>query len=149
MSRTAAGVTIIATDGPAGRSGATVSSFSSLSLAPPSIVVCFQRDSVTLALLRANGVFCANVLAENQADIARVFARSSDRETRFSHDRWTKAASGAPKLAGALCRLDCRLAGATDYGSHVIVIGEALESRSSPGRPLIYSARNFHPLGEF
>lgn len=147
MSRTAAGVAIIATDGPGGRSGATVSSFSSLSLEPPSVLVCIHLTSHTLAAIRRNRVFCVNVLREDQAAIAERFARDAEpRAARFALGAWTQAASGAPMLDGAVAHLDCRLAQEFVYGSHAIVVGEASSALSHEGRPLVYSARAFHRL---
>ena len=147
MSRTAAGVAIIATDGPGGRSGATVSSFSSLSLEPPSVLACSHLTSHTLAAIRLNRVFCVNVLGEDQAALAEIFARDCEpRSARFAQGAWRKAGSGAPMLEGAVAHFDCRLATEFGFGSHAIVVGEATDALSHEGRPLIYSARAFHRL---
>lgn len=147
MRRTAAGVAIITTHGRAGRGGITVSSFCSLSLEPPSVLVCIRKDSSTLALLLENGVFAANVLAEDQEALAEAFASPhASHERRFRQGRWSDAGPGGPTLGGAVAHFDCRVAGGFDYGSHRIVIGEALDAVSHEARPLIYAEQGFHRL---
>jgi len=148
MSRTAAGVAIVTTDGPAGRGGITVSSFSSLSLDPPSALVSIRKDSSTLALILENGVFAANILADDQSALAEVFASPMvSHESRFSKGAWRVAAAvGGPILDGAVAHFDFRLAKTFDYGSHTIVIGEAIDAVSHVARPLIYAQRGFHKL---
>ena len=74
MGRTAAGVTVVTSDGAHGRVGVTVSSLSSLSLEPPSVLFCLHRDSRCLPVLLANGVFAANILAQGQQRVADSFA---------------------------------------------------------------------------
>ncbi|MFO1116230.1 MAG: flavin reductase family protein [Beijerinckiaceae bacterium] len=149
MGRTAAGVVVISTHGPAGRGGITVSSFCSVSLDPPSALACIRRDSSTLRLIVENGVFAANVLADNQADIAAAFASpTTAHEDRFTQGVWLDEGAGGPTLTGAVAHFDCRLAQTTEFGSHTIIIGEIVEALSHPARPLVYAERGFHRLPE-
>ncbi|MDE2365193.1 MAG: flavin reductase family protein [Hyphomicrobiales bacterium] len=147
MARTAAGVVIITTHGPAGRGGITVSSFCSVSLDPPSALACINRKSATLRLIEANGVFAANVLAQDQAALAAAFATAgATHEARFRQGVWRDDAPGGPLLKDAVAHFDCRLARTFDYGSHRIVIGDALDAASHEARPLIYAERGYHKL---
>lgn len=73
MRRTASAVGVLATDGPAGRVGITVSSLSSLSFEPASVICCVHRQSRALAILLENGVFTANFLSAGQS-IWRMFS---------------------------------------------------------------------------
>ena len=147
MGRTAAGVVIITTHGAAGRGGITVSSFCSVSLDPPSALACIRRDSSTLQLILANGVFAANVLAEDQAELAAAFASpAGSHEERFAAGSWRATGAGGPTLDGAVAHFDFRLAQTCDYGSHTIVIGEAHDAISHEARPLVYAQRGYHRL---
>lgn len=147
MGRTAAGVVVITTHGPAGRGGITVSSFCSVSLDPPSALACIRRDSSTLGLILQNGAFAANVLAEDQADVAAAFASpTTTHDDRFAQGRWLSHGPGGPTLDGAVAHFDCRVAQTSDYGSHTIVIGDILDALSHPARPLVYAERGFHKL---
>ncbi|MFT4099299.1 MAG: flavin reductase family protein [Rhodoblastus sp.] len=146
MRRTAAGVAVVTTEGAAGRGGITVSSFCSLSLTPPSVLVCIRRDSTTLKRIQANGVFAANVLAQDQSELAAAFASpATPHERRFALGRW-ETGPGGPVVTGAVAHFDCKLAHVHDYGSHTIVIGEVLEAASHDARPLIYAEQAFHRL---
>ena len=147
MGRTAAGVVIITTHGRAGRGGITVSSFCSVSLDPPSALACIRKDSSTLRLILDNGCFAANVLAEDQADLAGAFASPTTAHAeRFAQGAWRDDGAGGPTLEGAVAHFDCRVAATFDYGSHTIVVGEAVDAISHDGRPLIYAERGFHKL---
>jgi flavin reductase (DIM6/NTAB) family NADH-FMN oxidoreductase RutF len=148
MRLTASGVSVITTDGPHGAAGLTVSTLQSLSTEPPSIVVCVNRASRSLAALLANGHFVANVLSAGQADIATTFASPSDRSSKdkFLIGRWCHMVSGAPALEGALCNIDCRVADVFAFGSHKIVVGSVLSIISERADPLIYSNRSYRRL---
>jgi flavin reductase (DIM6/NTAB) family NADH-FMN oxidoreductase RutF len=147
MSRTAAGVAIVTSDGPAGRGGVTVSSFCSVSLDPPSALACIRKDSSTLALILENGTFAANILAEDQAKLAEAFASPHTlHENRFAQGAWRTQGLGGPTLDGAVAHFDFKVAATFDYGSHTIVIGDALDAISLDARPLIYAERGFHRL---
>jgi flavin reductase (DIM6/NTAB) family NADH-FMN oxidoreductase RutF len=147
MGRTAAGVVIITTHGRAGRGGVTVSSFCSVSLDPPSALACIHKDSSTLRLILENGVFAANVLAEDQTELAAAFASpTTSHEERFALGSWRDDGACGPTLEGAVAHFDCRVAATFDYGSHTIVIGEAVDAISHDARPLIYAERGFHRL---
>lgn len=93
MRRTASGVAILTTDGAAGRAGITVSTLCSLSMEPPSVVACVHRDNRALETIMCNGVFAANVLADDQESVAKAFAGMIPelREDRFASGRWQPA----------------------------------------------------------
>lgn len=148
MRRTASAVSVLATDGPGGRAGVTVSTLCSLSLEPPSMIACLHRDSRALPALLANEVFSANILAEDQAVIAEVFAGriAEHREERFAAGAWDALATGSPVLLGALAAFDCRLAKTVEFGSHVIVIGEVVDIAVRDTEPLVFADRAFRRL---
>lgn len=148
MRRTASSVAILATDGPAGRAGVTVSTLCSLSLEPPSVIACVHQQSRALPTILANEVFTANVLAANQEDIARAFAGQSPafREDRFACAKWSRLTSGAPVLEGALASFDCYIAAQTAFGSHRILIGEVVALATHDVEPLVYADRAFRRL---
>lgn len=148
MGRTAAGVTVVTTDGEAGRTGVTVSTLCSLSLEPPSVLFCIHRESRSLPVLVANGVFAANILAGGQQRVADSFAGLIPelREDRFAAGNWDHRITGAPLPHGALCRFDCRIASVFDFGSHRIVAGEVVDVEIGDGEPLVYSDRAYRRL---
>lgn len=147
MRRTASGVAVITTNGPHGPAGLTVSTLQSLSLDPPSVVMCVNVGSKSLAPLLANARFTANILATDQVDVAMAFADAhapSDR--RFTIGLWRETATGSLMLDGALCNVDCRVGAVFEFGSHKIVVGEVVELRAANAGPLIYANRGYRAL---
>ena len=95
MARVASGVSVVTTDGPAGRAGLTISAMCSLSADPPAVLVCINRASHAGRIIRINGVFCVNVLASHQADIARRFAgQVGARGDKFFEIEWDRLGTG-------------------------------------------------------
>ena len=93
-----------------------------------------------------HGVFAVNVLADDQAQIANIFAGAvaEYRENRFAVGEWTTLNSAAPVLEGATCSFDCKLVDFKDFGSHRILIGEVIALENNTKSPLVYSERAFH-----
>jgi flavin reductase (DIM6/NTAB) family NADH-FMN oxidoreductase RutF len=148
MRRTASGVAILTTDGVQGRAGVTVSTLCSLSMEPPSVIACVHRDNRALDTILGNGIFVANVLADDQEHVAKAFAGMIPelRDNRFGNAEWTSIASNAPALQGALANFDCKVASTFDFGTHRIVVGEVLEVVSQESDPLLFIDRNFRRL---
>ena len=140
MARVASCVSVVTTDGPAGRAGLTVSAMCSLSADPPSLLVCINRASRAGRIIRINGVFCVNVLASHQAAIARRFAARGD---RFLELDWGRFGTGAPVLREAIAVFDCNLTRGADYGTHDILIGVVAETEEREGLPLLYVGRTY------
>ena len=143
MRRTAAGVAIVTTRQGDVAAGSTVSSFTSLSAAPPSVLVCLNGESRTLDAIRENGFFAANVLSVDQDALAAAFSGGVPSDQRFNQGRWITLVTGAPVLEDALATFDCRVAKRFAFGTHHIVIGEVVAVRASTARPLVYHARQY------
>lgn len=147
MRRTASGVAVLATDGPGGLAGLTVSTLCSLSLEPPSVIACVHADSRSIQPVLANAAFSASILAEGQEEIAAVFAGLTPGHPgeRFAAGRWTKL-DGLPRLEGAVASFACRLADHHRFGTHIILIGEIFDVAATDNAPLIYADRTFRSL---
>jgi cob(II)yrinic acid a,c-diamide reductase len=150
MRRTASGVAILTTDGPAGRAGVTISTLCSLSMEPPSVIACVHQGNRALETVLANGVFAANALTDGQSRVARAFAGQIPelRGNRFGAGTWGALATGAPVLNGALASFDCRIAEAFTFGTHRILVGEVVEVIDRAGGPLVFSDRSFRQLAD-
>lgn len=131
MREFASGVVIIACGEGEIRAGCTVTAFASLSLEPPSLVVCIDRTAATLARLRQCGAFSANVLGARHEALANRFAGRDGVEgaERFAQGEWVTLATGAPLLRDALAGLDCRVEEIIDRHTHAIVIGAVVGVR--------------------
>jgi len=145
MSRVAATVNVVTTDGPAGKAGVTVSAMSSVSADGPAprLLVCVHRDGGACGPILDNGAFCVNLLRADQSRISDVFAGREDiaGEDRFGCAEWIAAPSGAPRLEGALTAFDCRLTHAELVGTHYVIFGSVGAAFVARGAPLIYCNR--------
>ncbi len=148
MSHAAATVNVVTTDGAAGRHGVTVSAMVSVSAdtPQPTLLVCIhQKSAVAEALLR-NGVFCVNVLRDDQAHISENFAGRSGvhGEAKFDCAEWTTQVTGAPRVVDSLVAFDCKVTASDRVGSHFVVFGSVQDIFvAGGGAPLIYANRAY------
>lgn len=145
MRGVASSVTVVTTDGPAGRHGATVSAFCSVSADPPSALVCLKADSRIARSVAANGAFCVNVLPQPRRDIADRFAGCHDDRVadRFDGVPCEPADGTIPGIAGATM-FCCTLERTVDFGSHRIFIGHVTRVRAGAAEPLAYLNGAYH-----
>ena len=144
MRQVAATVTVVTSDGPAGRMGATVSAFTSLSADPPTVLVCLKTDSRIAKSVAANGVFTVNVLHEDAIELAQRFAGAFDDETpdRFHGTEVTPTEFG-PILPRATA-FTCRLEQSYVHSTHLICIGAVTGISNAGEKPLTYMHGAFH-----
>lgn len=145
MAKAATGVSVVTTDGEAGRFGITVSAVSSVSAEPPLVLVCINRKSPAVAAIAANARFAVSMLAGHQSDVARTFAGRPEAGAPYDFARhdWCEGASGLPCLAGAAASFECLLDAAIDAGTHRIFIGRVVAAEAGTVDPLVYTARDF------
>lgn len=144
MRQVAATVTVVTTDGPAGKAGATVSAFTSLSADPPSVLVCLKSDSSIARAVQENGTFAVNILPEDAVDVARRFAGLFDEHSpnRF-HGVEVVETDHGPLLPRATA-FTCDLTHRHLHGSHAICIGNVVGISDAGQRPLTYMSGTFH-----
>ena len=148
MRELAAGVTLVTSVFEFARAGCVVSSLASLSLTPPSVVVCLNGDSSTLRCIRASGVFAVNILKPSHKSLVRRFSSPGIRGSeRFSEGEWRRLATGAPTLIDALAVVDCRLDRIIEYATHAILIGAAAAvAKSGEGGALLHWRSRFEAM---
>ena len=148
MSHAACTVNVVTTDGAAGRHGITVSAMVSVSAdtPQPTLLVCIHHKSSVATALLENGVFCVNVLRDDQSHISDNFAgrRGARGVARFNCTEWTTQVTGAPRVADALVAFDCRVTASERVGSHFVVFGSVQDIFvAGGGAPLIYANRAY------
>jgi flavin reductase len=149
MSRVAASVHVVTTDGPAGRAGFTATAVAPVTDSPASLLVCIDAAGRSARALAENGVVCVNTLAVSDRALADAFAGRSglSGEARFSAGRWGSLATGAPALETSLVAFDCRLVEARLVATHYVVVGAVVEVRLGPAAAaLAYRERGYHGL---
>jgi flavin reductase (DIM6/NTAB) family NADH-FMN oxidoreductase RutF len=141
------GVAIVTAMDPCGRpAGMTCSSLCSVTLDPPTLLVCLRRGGPTLeSTLRGSGFTVNLVRAEAQAT-AELFA--SGAADRFTRVRWQAGPGfGGPRLFDdAHAIADCRVSQVTVVGDHAVVFGEVcrvLLPSQDVAQPLLYGLRRY------
>jgi flavin reductase (DIM6/NTAB) family NADH-FMN oxidoreductase RutF len=141
----ASGVTVVTTlDKDGSPLGLTVSSFCSVSLDPPLVLVCIDNRSETHDGFEASGVFGVSILAESQEEWSHRFAFGG--AEKFTGVDLEKGAHRVPLVPGALAHIECRVTATLPAGDHTIYVGEVLRLATRPGRPLLYHASGYHCL---
>jgi flavin reductase (DIM6/NTAB) family NADH-FMN oxidoreductase RutF len=145
LSEFASGVTVVTARSPDGEPlGLTVSSFCSVSLQPPMILVCIDTRSDANPGLAPGSRFGVSILREGQEDVSQLFAWGGpgkfERATTLADD------SGLRLVDGALAHLVCRSAHAHSTGDHVIYVGVVEGATVHPGRPLLYQGGDYRRL---
>jgi flavin reductase len=149
MSRVAAAVHVVTTDGPAGLAGFTATAVTPVTDDPASLLVCVNTAARSAQALLSNGVFCVNVLGASDQALADVFAGRTDLHgpARFSKGQWDKIVTGAPALSTSLASFDCRLSDARIVATHHVIVGEIVNIRLGKKQPaLVYQGRLYQEL---
>jgi len=150
LSRYASGVTVVTTCHESKPVGITVTSFTSVSLAPPLVLVCIANHLYTCQAITQSGVFAVNILASNQRDHGNLFAGRLAEQDRFANVGIHYAVTGSPLIAGAVAWLDCQVRHTYAGGDHTIFVGEVVAGdRTQEHAPLLYFNRRwglFNPM---
>src|SRR5262249_3786454 len=144
-SRFPTGVTIATVRDPAGAPhGLTVSSFTSVSLDPPLILVCLGHLVTNIQLFRNATHFGINILSEHQQALSERFARKG--QDRFDGLEWHSGSTGVPLIPGCLARIECAVYRRVEMGDHDIFVGEMVGAHVGDGNPLIHFASSYRKL---
>jgi 3-hydroxy-9,10-secoandrosta-1,3,5(10)-triene-9,17-dione monooxygenase reductase component len=137
------GVTVVTAGTEGGPVGLCVGSFTSVSLHPPLVAFCAGYSSTSYPLIEAAGHFCVNILAEDQEEIARVFADKGD--DKFSGIGWRPSVvTRAPVINDVLAWIDCEIEAIHEAGDHWIVVGRVLDLEiGHEGGPLLFFRGGF------
>ncbi len=149
MGALSSGVAIVACGEGQARRGCTVISLASLSLAPPTLIVCLARTSTTFAGLREAGAFSINLLPARHQALAHRFSGHSGVHGahRFDTAQWITLSTGAPVLSDAVAAFDCLAEEIIERHSHAIVLGAVVSLKEGVGEPVLGRRRGeYAPL---
>lgn len=145
MAQVATPVTVVTTEGDAGRFGITVSAVSSVSADPPMLLVCINRKSPATEAISGQGSFAVNILAHDDRSVAETFSGRPKEGLPydFSSHKWVKGALGLPLLDEAAASFECVVDKEFDAGTHRIFVGLVRAVRQGTLKPLVYYKREF------
>ena len=139
MRKFASSVAVVTAQDEDTRQAMTATSVTSLSMDPPSLLVCIHKSAAIYPLMLAKQPFAVNILSRSQEIIAANCSGDKRGDERFSDGTWVNHADGPPMLQGAQAVLICSSDGFLDYGSHGIFVGRVVHVSVDEGLdPLIY-----------
>lgn len=124
--------------------GITASAVCSVSLEPPMLLVCANKNTGTRHAISKAGSFTVNILGENQGELALQFARSNTE--KFKDVEKIYGDLGNPVLNNSLAQLECRVVEEVMGGTHSVFLAQVQNAHASEGDPLVYFKGKF---GEF
>ena len=145
----ATGVTVVSAERAPGQvHGMTASSFASVSLAPPLVLVCIDHRAHMLAIVEKQKRFGVSILKDNQREISAFFAQPEQNPAEEAAlgicFRWTP--SGIPLLENTLVQLGCRVVASHISGDHTVFVGEVESAEIHSGTPLVHCRGAYHRL---
>ena len=148
MGLAATGVSVVTTDGPAGRFGLTVSAVTSVSADPPLILICINRKSPAIAVLDCNGTFAVNLLSAENREYAETFCGRprQGKPFDFANLDWREGDTGLPLVTDATAVFECATHVSLDAGTHRIYIGRVVAAHKGEAEPLVYCNRAFRRI---
>lgn len=148
MRQIASSVTIITSNGEEGPVGITATSVTSVSMLPPSILVCINQATRLHQAVKHSDQFRVNYLAKGQQDIAKAFGGPIEGD-RFKCGTWDLTASNGPRLLGCLGDMTCAVSGINDFGTHSVFFGTVSSVNIQYHDPLLYCGGAYATAQQF
>jgi len=148
MKRFASGVTLITFENEGKYSGLTVSSFCSLSMNPPLILICIDKKIPSHKTLKNGASFGVNICTSEQGKLAWDFANSNiDKNELILSQNYRITDNKVPLLNDCLASMECTIKEAYEGGDHTIFVGQIENGDfDEESDPLIYYKSG---LGDF
>ena len=99
----------------------TVSSVTSISMNPPSLLICINKSSRIHDSIELGSKFCINLLNSNQQNLSNICSDEEMYDQRFKDKNWNL--DDIPFLQNAQANIFCKVDKLTSYHTHTIVVG--------------------------
>jgi flavin reductase (DIM6/NTAB) family NADH-FMN oxidoreductase RutF len=137
----ASGVALVTVSADGRVHGMTATSFASVSLDPPLVLVCLEKGSRTRAMLLSSKTFAVSLLGAGQEAVAHAFATVGHKS--FDNVPHRLGHNGAPLIEGAIAWIECDVHSIVEGGDHDVVIAEVIACTATDGAPLLYYNRDY------
>jgi len=149
LARLPAGVVLVSTRDSGGFRGLTVTSFTSVSLDPPLVLVCLDRLAATRDAVVAHGAFTASLLSRGQQFLAdRFWGQAPAADPAWREVPHRLGENGLPIVEGAVAWVECQVHSRQEGGDHEIVVGAVTAVGRGGGEPLVHWERGYWGLGK-
>jgi 4-nitrophenol 2-monooxygenase / 4-nitrocatechol 4-monooxygenase, reductase component len=140
----ATGVTIVTARDGGADFGVTANAVTSVSLEPPTLLVCLNRKSRTQSAVSRSKAFAVNILSEDQGDLAVHFASAAS--DKFGGIMLRRGNLGSPLLDRALAHLECWVIEEVSAATHAVYLAGVQRAEAFAGAPLAYFRGRFGRL---
>lgn len=145
LSRFPTGVTVVGTrHREGGVCGLTVNAFASVSLEPPLVLICVDREASSHDCIEAAGLFSVSVLSAGQRELALRFAEHIP--DKFDGVPHRLTGEGTPLVDGAIAYLECRVTETFRGGDHTIFLARVERLEDAEGAPLVFAESEYTAL---
>lgn len=143
----ATGVTVVTTRDEHGNPiGLTANSFASVSLEPPLVSWCVDKNSTRFKEFQQAEFFTISVLTAAQQEVSNLFAMRSWDETVFDDTEWFSGLNKVPQIPDVSARFHCKTEHLYEGGDHLIIVGAVLEYESQAQVPLLFFQGEYNSL---
>jgi flavin reductase (DIM6/NTAB) family NADH-FMN oxidoreductase RutF len=139
------GVAVVTSAGEAGPAGLTTNAVSSLSLEPLLMVVCLDRASRTLEVVRDSRRLAVNVLAADQHGLAHTFAGKASHAEKFRDVGWQEV-DAVPVLDSVVAWFTGEVTELLPGGDHLIAVVAVASFDAAGGDPLVFHTSGYRAL---
>ncbi len=126
--------------------GFTANSFVSVSLVPPLVSFCLNKEAGSFKAFIGSRYFAVNILASDQQEVAKQFSHSLS--NKFANiDYKLCMESQAPLITGAISLIECKKFKEFECGDHFVFIGEVVQINVDESKaPLLYFAKSYREM---
>ena len=124
--------------------GLTVSSFTSVSLEPPLVLICLGHAVTMIEAFRKASYFGISILREEDRQVSQHFATKG--HDRFNGVAWRPGKTGVPLIDCALAAFECERYQRFTSGDHDILVGRVVHTHVEDGAPLVFFASRYRTL---
>ena len=136
-------VTVVSAKNGENKQAMTATSVASLSLDPPSMLVCINHEASIHEVMKEGLGFCINILSLGQENLANLCSVKEKEEQRFLEGNWSEL-ENIPYNSDSQSNLFCNCVQVIQHKTHTIYVGEVAKViNKNTFDPLLYKDGNY------
>jgi len=125
------------------RHAMTATSVTSLSLSPPAMIICVNKEASIHSIINEKTKFCINVLSNQQKELSEVCSNSEEGESRFKDKGWVDD-EDLVYNSNSISNIFCLCTGALDHSTHSVFFGEVFKvNNNNKNKALLYASGEY------
>ena len=125
------------------RHAMTATSVASLSLSPPAMIVCINKEASIHDILKKDKRFVINVLSSKQQNLSVLCSSSEEGEPRFKDEGWVTE-DEIVFNSNSVSNIICNCTGIVDHSTHSVFFSDVMEVKiNNQERTLLYGSGGY------